>query len=475
MEHMEKPEEFRKVTFRDRISTVGNDGKRVWVFPQMPRGKLYNYRRVVAYLLLLFFYLAPHLTLNKQPLVLLDFANRHLTLFGQTFYPQDAHLLVLILLTFLVFIILFTVIYGRVFCGWACPQTIFMEFLYRPVEYLIDGNRNKQRELARQEMNPVKAFKRILKHGIFLMISFFSTLTFLAYIISFREVRLLLQGWPFPNTGSFLAVLAFTGAHYFIFAWFREQVCTLVCPYGRLQGVMLDENSIVVAYDYKRGEPRGRGRHEEKGDCIDCKRCVDVCPTGIDIRNGTQLECIHCTACMDACNAVMYTVNKPAGLIRYASERSIREGTGKLMNARSLAYSVVLFVLLGVAGFAFIDRSEVETTIIRMQGTLFQEHGQEAYSNLYNLQMINKTNASSTLDLQLLEPEGEIRVLGNPLVLEPGELISRNLLIILNKPILKSSNTRIIIGVYKEGVLTDKISSGFVGPNSLDKKQTYED
>ena len=437
----------------------------------MPKGKFTNYRRIVAYFLLAFFYLAPHIKLNGDPLIFLNFLDRRFVLLGQTFYPQDFHLLVLSFITLLVFIILFTVVYGRIFCGWACPQTVFMEFLYRPIEYLIDGDRNKQRELARQEMNAVKLLKRISKHLIFVLISFFTVLTFLAYIIGWSQVRILMAGWPFQNFAGFLGVAAFTGAHYFVFAWFREQVCSLVCPYGRLQGVMLDQNSIVVAYDYIRGEPRGRGKNEDKGDCIDCKRCVDVCPTGIDIRNGTQLECINCTACIDACASVMYTINKPKGLIRYASERSISEGKKKVMNARAIAYSFVLVILLGVASFAFMNRDDVETTIVRTQGTLFQQYGEDALSNLYDLQMINKSSGKITMDLKLLEPEGEVKIPGDSLILDKGEVIKRNVLIVLPKSELKSSNTHIIIGVYREGQEVEQISSSFVGPNSLDVKK----
>ncbi len=469
MKTEEKPTDYKKITFRDRINTVDKEGKRVWVFPKMPKGKLYNYRRVVAYILLLFFYLAPHVNLNGEPLIFLNFIERRFVFFGNAFYPQDFHLLVLTLITLLVFIILFTVVYGRIFCGWVCPQTVFMEFLYRPIEYIIDGDRKKQRELARQEMNPVKLLKRIVKHSLFLTISFWTIITFLAYIKGYPEVQTIMAGWPGSKFSTLLGVLAFTGTHYFIFASFREQVCTLVCPYGRLQGVMLDNNSIVVAYDYARGEPRGRGKNENKGDCIDCHKCVEVCPTGIDIRNGTQLECINCTACIDACNSIMYTVNKPKGLIRYASERSIAEPKSKLLNARAIAYSIVLILLIGVVSVAFVNRGDVETTIIRTQGTMFQEYGTEAYSNLYNLQMINKTNETTSLELKLLSHDGEIKILGDKLDVEVGEVEKRNLLIILNKDLLKSSNTHIKIGVYTEGELLEEISSTFVGPNALDK------
>lgn len=469
MDSSQKPDNVQDLTFRDRMATVDREGKRVWVFPKMPKGKLTNYRRVVAYLLLAFFYLAPHLKIHGEQMLWLNFPERRFVLFGASFYPQDFHLLVLAAICLLVFIILFTVIYGRIFCGWACPQTIFMEFLYRPVEYFIDGDRNKQRQLAHQDMNLLKLGKRILKHSLFFLISFITALTFLAYITGWTSVRELAAGWPGKNFGALAGVLTFSGVHYFVFAWFREQVCSLVCPYGRLQGVMLDQNSILVAYDYLRGEPRGRGKNEDKGDCIDCKRCVDVCPTGIDIRNGTQLECINCTACIDACNSVMFTINKPKGLIRYASERSISEGKKKLLNARAIAYSIVLVVLLGVASFAFVNRDAVETTIVRTQGTLFQVYGEEQLSNLYDMVMINKTSQPVKMELELLQPSGELKIPGDSLVLAPGEVIKRNVLVILPKSELKSSNTHINIGVSMNGTQLEQLSSTFVGPNELDK------
>ena len=459
-------EDYQESTFRDRPTTFSKEGKRLWLFPKMPKGKLYNIRRVIAWALLAFFYLAPFLKFRGEPLVFLNFLERKFVLFGNTFYPQDFYLLVLAVIALVVFIVLFTVIYGRIFCGWVCPQTVFLEFLYRPIEYLIDGDSSEQQKLANQEMDATKMFKRILKHGIYLIISFFTILTFMAYVIGTGEVGRMLKGWPLEGFGILMGVLAFTGAHYFVFAWFREQVCTMVCPYGRLQGVMLDVNTILVAYDYKRGEPRGRG---EKGDCINCRKCVAVCPTGIDIRNGTQLECINCTACIDACNSVMRVINKPSGLIRFASEKSISEGKKVRFNARVIAYSAVLFSLLVLITYLFTVRGSFETHIIRAQGTMFQEYGPDSYSNLYNLELVNKTNSEVKVELKLLSPEGEIRMMGDSLKAGKGEVAQRNLLIVLKKSDVKSSNNHLEIGVYEAGKLINTISSTFVGPNSLDK------
>ncbi len=233
---------------------------------------------------------------------------------------------------------------------------------------------------------------------------------------------------------------------------------------------MLDVNTIVVAYDYKRGEPRGKGERGVKGDCINCYSCVAVCPTGIDIRNGTQLECINCAACIDACNAIMKKVRKPSGLIRFASEKSISEGQKVKFNARVIAYSIVLAGLLILIIYLFTIRGSVETTIIRSQGTMFQEYGTDRYSNLYNLQTINKTNSEVSIELKLLSPEGEIMLMGDPLKIEKGEVADRNLLIVLKKENVKSSNSHLEIGIFENGKQIDKLSSTFVGPNSLDKQ-----
>ncbi len=466
---MEIPETYQETTFRDRPSTFGKDGKRVWLFPKMPKGKLYNIRRIIAWTLLTFFYLAPFLKINGDPLIFLNFLQRKFVLFGTTFYPQDFHLLVLAVIALIVFIVLFTVIYGRIFCGWVCPQTVFMEFLYRPIEYLIDGNAEQQKKMAEQEPDAIIILKRILKHGIYLLISFFTILTFISYVTGTDQLSEIMDGWPLQRFGLLMGVLAFTGVHYFVFAWFREQVCAMVCPYGRLQGVMLDVNTILVGYDYKRGEPRGRGANGIKGDCINCFSCVEVCPTGIDIRNGTQLECINCTACIDSCNSVMKKVRKPSGLIRFASEKSISEGKNVRFNARVIAYSAVLIALLTLILYLFTVRGDVETTINRSPGTMFQEYGPEHYSNLYNLQMVNKTNSEVSIKIKLLSPEGEIMLMGDPLKAAKGEVAQRNLLIVLKKANVKSSNSHLEIGVFEAGKMIDKISTTFVGPNALDK------
>lgn len=461
--------------FRDKLSTVSAEGKRVWVYPKKPKGKLYNYRRIVAGALLLFFFAAPFIKIKGDPLLLLNIMERKFIFFGVIFWPQDFHLVVLSLIALVVFVILFTVIFGRLFCGWVCPQTIFMEFVFRQIEYFIEGDFNKQKKLARQEWNFDKIWKKTLKHVIFFAIAFATANTFLFYLLGADQVLDMIKAGPSAHFVAFIAIVGFSGAFYFIFAFFREQVCTIACPYGRLQGVLLDDKSIVVAYDHKRGEPRGKYNPLEdrssatKGDCIDCRSCVLVCPTNIDIRNGTQMECINCSACIDACNAVMDRVKQPRGLIRYDSEKGITTGIRKLMNPRSLAYSAVLTVLLIIVGTSFAFRTDFETTILRQRGTLFQEYGEDSYSNIYQIEIVNKTRQRHEVELRLLQPEGEVVMMGDPLIADKGEAASATCLAVVKRSILKSSNTRLVFGIYSNNELIEKYEVSFIGPGTLDK------
>ncbi|MEQ8238085.1 MAG: cytochrome c oxidase accessory protein CcoG, partial [Cyclobacteriaceae bacterium] len=303
--------------FRDHLATVDEDGKRIWVYPKKPKGKFTNYRMLVSILLLLILFSGPFIKIGGEPLLLFNILERKFVIFGQTFWPQDFFLAVIGMITTVVFVILFTVVYGRIFCGWICPQTIFMEWVFRRVEYFIEGDYMAQKKLDKQPWNQEKILKKTSKHLVFLFISLLIMHTFLAYIIGVEDLQAMILAGPNEAFGGFIAMSVFTALFYGVFGFMREQVCTTVCPYGRLQGVLLDKQSIVVAYDHVRGENRSKLRKGEDreehgyGDCIDCKQCVYVCPTGIDIRNGTQLDCVNCTACIDACDSIMDRINKP--------------------------------------------------------------------------------------------------------------------------------------------------------------------
>jgi cytochrome c oxidase accessory protein FixG len=455
--------------FRDRLTTVSADGKRVWIYPKKPKGKLTTYRKWVALILLSIFFVAPFLQYKGEPVLLFDILERKFILFGVVFWPQDFHLIVLSIITFIVFIIVFTVIYGRVFCGWACPQTLFMEFGFRQIEYLIEGDSNKQRKLASQSLNFEKIRKKSLKFLLFLVLSFLIATTIMGYLFGIHRILEMSLLHPSQNLSYFVATLALTGIILFIFGFFREQVCTIVCPYGRLQGVLLDNKSLIVAYDYKRGEPRGPVTMIENGDCIDCNNCVTVCPTGVDIRNGTQLECINCTACIDACNSVMKKIKKPEGLIRFDSERGIEEGKRSIITTRSVAYTTVLLLLMTLVVVLFNMRGEVETTILRQKGSLFQEYGEDHFSNIYQLEIINKTRKTLPVTIKLTKPEGEIKMFGADPVLGSGKIAKGTFLVILPKNQLISSRTEVEFGIYSGDLLLQNYKATFVGPNTLDK------
>ena len=334
--------------YRDHIATVNEEGKRVWIFAKKPKGPLYNKRKIVSYILLLALFSAPHIKFRGEQLLLFNVIERKFVLFGNIFWPQDLYLFALTLIVGVVFVILFTIIYGRIFCGWMCPQTIFMEMVFRRIEYWIDGDYTHQRKLKNGPWTWMKIRKRILKNSIFWMISFLIANTFLAYITGSDHLWKIQTEPVGKHIGGFTAIFIFTTIFYLVFARLREQVCTTICTYGRLQGVLLDQNSMVVAYDYKRGDQRGKFKKGENrkaeglGDCIDCKQCVHVCPTGIDIRNGTQLECINCTACIDACDTMMEGVGLEKGLVRFVSENGIKNRTPFQWTRRVKSYTALL-------------------------------------------------------------------------------------------------------------------------------------
>jgi cytochrome c oxidase accessory protein FixG len=316
-------------TFRNQLATVTDDGKRKWVYPKKPSGRFHRARIIVSAILLLILVLTPFIKVNGHPFMLFDFLNRKFILFGVLFGPHDFHLLVIAMISLVVFVVLFTAVFGRIFCGWACPQTIFMEMVFRKIEYWIEGDSKDQRKLKSAPWTGIKFWKKFTKQVIFFAIAFFISNIFLSYIIGIDELIKIVTDPPSEHLQGLFAITVFSGIFYFVFSNFREQACTIVCPYGRLQGVLLDRDSIVIAYDNVRGEPRKRFKKDEgwenRGDCIECYQCVEVCPTGIDIRNGIQLECVNCTACIDACDDIMDKIKRPRGLIRYASINSIEK------------------------------------------------------------------------------------------------------------------------------------------------------
>lgn len=465
-----------KEQFRDQLATVTSEGKRKWIYPKKPSGKFYNARTILSFFLLAFLVIVPFIKVNGHQFLLFDFLNRNFILFGIPFGPHDFHLFVLAMIAIIVFIILFTVVFGRIFCGWACPQTIFMEMVFRKIEYWIEGDAKDQRKLDAAPWSSSKLFKKGIKNFIFYVISFIISHIFLAYIISTDKVLSIISQPPSAHLSGFIALIAFSLIFYWVFSYFREQACTIVCPYGRLQGVLLDQDSIVIAYDYKRGEPRGKLKRGEdnsaKGDCIDCNLCVDVCPTGIDIRNGIQLECVNCTACIDACDEVMEKINKPKKLIKYASLNGIEKNAKFKVTPRIMLYSTILVILLGALGYLLSIRTDYAINILRTPGMLFQEQPGGKVSNVYDLNIVNKTFNETPVQLKLENPaDGELKLVGKDIVLKSQEIVETKFLVLLDKSSIAKMNTPIEIGVYDKDKLIKKVKTSFLGPVDINEQK----
>lgn len=463
--------------FRDTIGTLDDEGKRKWVFPKKPKGKLYEYRKWVSYSLLIFLFAAPFIKVNGNQFLLFDVLERKFNIFGFPFWPQDFYLFVISMIIGVVFITLFTVAFGRIFCGWICPQTIFMEMVFRRIEYAIEGDRGKQIRLEKMPWNKEKITKRGLKWFIFFIISFLIANVFLAYLIGSDELLRFIAEGPFENISTLISLLIFTGVFYFVFAWFREQVCIIACPYGRLQGVLLDNKSIVVAYDHKRGEAengrklfrKGEDRKEKGyGDCIDCFQCVHVCPTGIDIRNGTQLECVNCTACIDECDSIMEKVDLPKGLIRFASEDDIVKKEKFKFTPRLKGYAAVLFILMGVLTGMLFLRNDVQANVLRLPGQLYDTTQNDMISNVYTYKIINKTSSEiGRVEFKLLSHKGSIAPVGHQGLLIPAQGLAKGTLFIeINPSALEGEKEKVKIGIYSNNELIETTTTTFLGPRS---------
>ena len=454
--------------FRDRIATVDESGHRKWIFAYKPHGRFYNIRTWLSVLYFIIFFGLPFIYVEGRPLFLFNLPAGKFILFSKVFWPQDFFIFGITMITFVFFIILFTAAFGRLFCGWACPQTNFMEMMFRKVEFWVIGDAPAQRQLENAPWSGAKLRKVAFKHILFFLLSFIIANFFLAYIIGIKELEKIIVEPVSQHIVGFSSLLMFSAVFYGVYAFFREQACTVVCPYGRLQSVLLDKNSMIVAYDYKRGEPRGNAKKEQEkplGDCIDCHQCVRVCPTGIDIRNGVQMECVGCTACIDACDHIMDSLDRPRGLIRYASENSIANGEPLHYTTRMKFYTGLCAMVLGVLSILLMSRKDIDATIMRTPGMLYQERGADSLSNLYNIKLVNKTVNAQHLYIKLDDGNGKVELIGKPYIaVEKEGQGSGSFFVVLPRTKVHNRKTEIKMDLYSNDKLVASMKTNFLGP-----------
>ncbi len=459
---------------KERLATTDEKGKRVYLYPASVTGKFRLRRNGVHAILVVIFLVLPWLHWDGRQLLLLDVAKREFHFFSLHLRAHDAPLLLFLFLSFAFLIGFITAIWGRVWCGWACPQTVFIEGIFRKVENWIEGNHRERKALDDGPWTEEKVLKKSAKYFFFLLISLVITHSFLAYFVGSKELISMISSSPVENWPSFLVILFTTTIILFDFGWFREQFCVIMCPYGRFQSVLLDGHSTVVGYDTARGEPRKGALEVEsgaakQGDCVNCFRCVQVCPTGIDIRRGQQMECIHCTACIDACDAVMEKIQKPLGLIRYTSERELRGKERKSFRARTVIYALLFSFSFGALLFSLRTKEYFEIAVLRAKEVPYQlvptPQG-ERVVNHFRLDISNQTGGEVRFEiLAPADPSVELIFPQNPLAVNEEAHIRQDFFIRYEQSILQNGNKLLQLKALKNGepIL---LEVPLVGPNS---------
>ena len=455
------------------LPTLNEDGSRRWIRPKPAPGKYYARRRALAYALMVVFFAIPHLRVGGKPAVLLDLPRREFTLFGATFLPTDTLLLMLLVASVLIAIFLATALLGRVWCGWACPQTVYLEFLFRPIERWFEGGRSGSMQLDRAgrrgQLNP----RRLAKYGVYFALSLFLAHTFLAYFVGTEKLAIWVRRSPVDHPTSF-AIMALTAAAVMLdFTWFREQTCLVACPYGRWQSALLDRQSMLVGYDRARGEPRARGkvRSAGVGDCVDCSACVLACPMGIDIRDGVQMECIHCMQCADACNAIMRKVAKPEGLIRYTSRAALEGERVHKLRPRVVLYPVAFAATFGGFLLALNTRSAADITVLRGLGEPYVVEANGQVANQLRVKVTNRTtrNQSYVIHVDSVD-EGSVIAPQNPLHVAAGKTEVASLFVMLPRNAFHDGERRVTVRVADGASLDQRVPYRLVGPEDKDER-----
>jgi len=446
------------------LPTLNADGTRNRIRPRLYPGPLHRRRRAVAWLLVVLFIALPWLEIGGKPAILLDVVHREFSLFGRTFLATDGVLLMLLMLTIFTAVFWTTALVGRAWCGWACPQTVYMEFLFRPIERLFEGKREAQLELDKRGISG----RRALKNLVFLLLSAVLANVFLSYFVGTRELRAWITEPPSRHLAGFLVVAVTTGLVCFDFGYFREQMCTVICPYARLQSVLLDRSSLVIGYDEKRGEPRSKGKQKPgHGDCIDCQACVVACPTGIDIRQGLQLECIACAQCVDACDSIMARIHKPLGLIRYAAQETLESGKKtSFIRLRVVIYSALLLALLFTLGGALLLKPSTEVTILRGIGAPFTESGEQIVNQI-RIKVENRSGAFARYHVELSDlPDGKLIAPEDPLSIAPGEQRTTSVFVMAPRPAFSRGHRAVRFRITDERGYREDFPYQLLGPEA---------
>lgn len=462
----------------DSVASLKSDGSRNFLRPADAKGKFTTARRISAFVLILIYVGLPWIPINGYPALFFDVIHLRFHLFGLTFAVQDFWLTFFLVsgLGFTLFMV--TSLYGRIWCGWTCPHTVFLEHVYRRIERLIEGPVADQKRLDKLPWSDnEKLMKRGFKQALFVLVSVLISHVFISYFISIPELYQWMTHNPTAHWSGFLFVIIMSGLLYFNFAWFREQLCLAICPYGRLQSALIDDDSIVIGYDEIRGEPRGKPREQGVGDCIDCKRCVNVCPTGIDIRQGLQMECVGCSNCIDACNAVMSKLGRPSGLIRYDSLNGFDGKGHHIIRPRLFLYLFFLLAGIGVMSYAFSNVKSAYMMITRMVGSPYYQT-ETNVRNQYNVRIINKTDAPQSFSLQVESELPDLHKFGfeEPVNVAPMKEIILPLVVTVDLEDFKEPFKFDVIVERLDGKIQLKRNVHFLGPDikNLDIEMVFE-